>query len=458
MKSLLLIILISILYCGLVFPQHGVYRRNASLFLDYAKFRYDEKNTFLEVYYLLYYHPLDSSEAVKTAPLKFSLYDVTQELPLASEKIEVSFDEENTGETGLPVARGSLISSVLPPGEYRIEMLHLDETGGQTIDSVSHTLIAAPFKSNTITLSDLELCANIIPNSPNKSEVFYKNTMEVYPNPSCMFGSNNTQLYYYIELYNIRQFEEDSGVEIQVTIKDVAGNTHAQKNYTRNRGHESLVETGRFNVAEFTNGFYTLTFTAIDPVTRDSVSKVRNFYVVNRDQESFVGSSGALMRLFMQSGYFNMPEEAVDERFAQAQYIALKREIEQYVILTAVKAKRIFLFKFWQQRETGKPGLQDEYYERVQYANEEFDIAGKRQGWQSDRGRVHITYGKPDYIDRNPHSFDVSPYEIWYYYQMQGGVKFLFMDETGFGDYRLMSSTLKGEVFDPRWERFLLEN
>ncbi|RMG42915.1 MAG: GWxTD domain-containing protein, partial [Methanobacteriota archaeon] len=122
-----------------------------------------------------------------------------------------------------------------------------------------------------------------------------------------------------------------------------------------------------------------------------------------------------------------------------------------YKSLDSVEKKRDLLFKFWYQQEKEHPGLREEYYERVAYANEFYAFANV-PGWKSDRGRVYIVYGKPTRVEQFPNGPNHRPFEIWYYDQLEGGSRFYFVDNTGFGDYRLVTSTYRGEVYDPGWE------
>jgi hypothetical protein len=43
---------------------------------------------------------------------------------------------------------------------------------------------------------------------------------------------------------------------------------------------------------------------------------------------------------------------------------------------------------------------------------------------------------------------------MWYYDNLagQGQVYFLFIDESGFGEYNMVHSTARGERRDPKWE------
>ncbi len=98
----------------------------------------------------------------------------------------------------------------------------------------------------------------------------------------------------------------------------------------------------------------------------------------------------------------------------------------------------------------------DVYLERVQQVNDEFGEKagrGEQSGWRTDRGRILLIYGAPD--ERLQRAFprdNSSPYEIWGYDSAPGYV-FLFVDETGFDNYRLVVSTDPRESTLPDWYR-----
>ena len=87
----------------------------------------------------------------------------------------------------------------------------------------------------------------------------------------------------------------------------------------------------------------------------------------------------------------------------------------------------------------------EEYYARVAYANKHFSHLG--DGWKTDMGMVFVLYGAPENIERHPFDANDKPYEIWYYYNL--GRQFIFVDHSGFGDYRLTYPTtdLWGRIY-----------
>jgi hypothetical protein len=77
----------------------------------------------------------------------------------------------------------------------------------------------------------------------------------------------------------------------------------------------------------------------------------------------------------------------------------------------------------------------EQYYARVEYANKHFSHF--QEGWRTDMGMVYITFGPPNNVERHPFDIDSKPYEIWAYYDLN--YQFVFVDQTGFGDYRLIT-------------------
>lgn len=52
-------------------------------------------------------------------------------------------------------------------------------------------------------------------------------------------------------------------------------------------------------------------------------------------------------------------------------------------------------------------------------------------------GMVYVTLGSPNNVERHPFEYDSKPYEVWDYYDINR--RFVFVDQTGFGDYRLVT-------------------
>jgi len=81
-------------------------------------------------------------------------------------------------------------------------------------------------------------------------------------------------------------------------------------------------------------------------------------------------------------------------------YIITGQERRDFLALKTDADRLQFVEKFWERRNP-TPGaasnaFKEEHYRRLAYANEHF--ASSVPGWQTDRGRIYITYGPPDQI------------------------------------------------------------
>ena len=121
------------------------------------------------------------------------------------------------------------------------------------------------------------------------------------------------------------------------------------------------------------------------------------------------------------------------------------------------EAQARFVREFWRRRDptsgTSANELYEEHVKRLAEADAKFS-SGKR-GRFTDRGRVYITWGPPDFIETNPtggRGFALGalseapelPTEIWTYEHLAGlpgrtgRVQVVFVDK-GAGDYRLLT-------------------
>jgi len=436
-KYIVIFILISI-------PISGSSQNGINLFLDYARFRYDEEVSYLEIYYLI--NAATEMEKEEKVYLDLKIVDAQNDSLLATQELQVSFNKDQEES---PSPKLGLVKALLPEGQYTLKMLGYVNEPTQRLDTVSMNANIKAFIQEKIMLSDVELCSNIIPNSKRTDDVFYKNTMEVIPNPTGIYTMQNPRLYYYVEMYNLdTEDTNNGGLQIEIVIADETGQIRSKKNYDRHQRTESLVEKGAFDISKLESGLYALIFAVTDTSANYSVYRRSQFYVDNPDVVTIEEEN--IDQKFMQSRYFRMDSEEADQYFAQASYIANKEEINIYNSLADAEGKKRFLFEFWQRRNRENPGYEDNYYERVEYASERFGSSGM-EGWKTDMGRVYIVYGEPDQKERKPNTPSTNPYEVWYYYDIQGGVEFDFVDDLGFGQYKLVNSTHRNEIQEKEW-------
>lgn len=136
-------------------------------------------------------------------------------------------------------------------------------------------------------------------------------------------------------------------------------------------------------------------------------------------------------------------------------YIITDEEKSVFENLTTPEEKEAFIEQFWFRRDpdprTANNEFKEEHYRRIAYANEKFQ-SGK-PGWMTDRGRVYIVHGEPEYIEQHPAGGPYQrsapagggsswsyPFEVWNYRYLEGvgqDIQLEFVDPSFSGEYRL---------------------
>ncbi len=132
----------------------------------------------------------------------------------------------------------------------------------------------------------------------------------------------------------------------------------------------------------------------------------------------------------------------IDSALDQMSYILTLDEKKELKELKQSEKEKFFK-KVWAKRDpiaqTKVNELMEEYYTRVNFAEDNFS-RGTSGGWKSDMGMIYILFGKPDDMTRSMNMQGSYNYQTWYYFEI--GEEFTFIDEYGFGDYRLRTPLL----------------
>ena len=92
---------------------------------------------------------------------------------------------------------------------------------------------------------------------------------------------------------------------------------------------------------------------------------------------------------------------------------------------------------YWEENDpssnTEENELLEEFNDRVKFSIKNFSI--NMPGWKSDRGKVYIVYGEPQFIDNTYQDNMGLKYQKWLY---PNGKEFIFIDRTMSGDYNLL--------------------
>jgi GWxTD domain-containing protein len=116
---------------------------------------------------------------------------------------------------------------------------------------------------------------------------------------------------------------------------------------------------------------------------------------------------------------------------------------------------KLFLYQFWVKRDKNNPKKPYDFYMKEVLTADQIFGTKILRGFQTDRGRVYLQYGKPDVRDQHENDSGVYPYEIWQYYKLNNRTnrRFIFYNpELATNRWILLHSDAIGETRDDRWQ------
>lgn len=423
--------------------------------IDIARFRMADSTALAEVYVGVPRHQLRFVPAAGRWQASFAC-----EVAIVSADSELfrhRWQAHDTAGDREEIKRGQMLFTQsrfqMPAGEYKFVVRVQDENGKAFGTRLLH-LEVDHFPSARLCLSDLQFACLI--EKDTTASIFHKNGFKVVPNPAAVYGTGMPLLYTYSEIYNL-SFPSDSNYAVSYRILDGNGR-EAKTMPLKLHGivGRSLVEVNAINIVSLPSGSYVLEQRVRDHTTAQEAANHRKFFVL-REQDVAARRPDLDWNVeTLIDHYRRMPEKELDEEFASAGYIATEAEKSVYASLS-LEGKREFIARFWNKRDetpdTPHNEFRENYLARVAYTNKSF--SGLRAGWKTDMGRVLLVYGSPNEIERMPSSSETRAHQIWKYFELEGGVDFVFVDIRGWGNFELVNSTARNELHDPNWERWL---
>lgn len=435
----------------------SVAQNNLTFDFDYAMFKDEGIKVYLELYYAFSPNELifkEKSPSKYEAIGRFKLDVINQNSgnTIASKDYRVPVELNDTSAGYKDFKLTGQLNMLLDSGSYLIKINASDFYDSAKSFSAEEEINLKPFDNDKFSISTIELASSII-RSNDENNLFYKNTLEVTPNPSNLFGNNLNKLYYYVELYNINSQELGSEFSVTASIANQEGTEikSSTKKYKVTDG--SKAEFGSLDISGLESNRYILFIKIFDSSNIELLRAYKYFYIYNSDAAKLNENTVEFDSQYLLSEYPKMTDEQIDEEFKKSVYLLSDKHKKNYESLKSIDEKKMFMFKFWKSIE--KVITKKEYFSRIDYASKNFK-SDFREGWKTDRGRIYAIYGKYDDIERFPYQGFQRAYEIWTYNYVQGGVIFVFMDNSaGFGDFILIHSTAQNEYRDDNWKERL---
>ena len=429
--------------------------------IDFAQYRLQGNYVYLEVYYSitrqsLTYNKVESgfraAVNIKTYIKKNDSSMLVDSLVI--EDVVKSMDEISASQKFTEV---SIIQ--VEEGNYLLHSEFKDLSSNEKT-SAKDSLYLKSIPETELALSDIEL-ATLIKSQSLPALRFDKNGLRVIPNPSNVFGTGLSNLNFYTEVYNLEIEANAKGTTYHSNyyILDQNNNivTEVLGRSKKKPGSSSIIH-GALDVSQLATGLYCFKVVVIDDFSGKTVESKKDFQIYSMKDVMLTSTSTSKPKEETPPNEFlNMDEKALNEYFNQIKYIAFKEEQKIFKKLD-INGKRNFLNDFWKKRDpqpiTKINEAKIKYTHLLEYANKNFSV-GKKAGWKTDRARVLLRYGQPDEVQRKPSNMDHKAYQIWLYYNVQGGVEFVFVDIRRIRDLQLVHSTHPNEVHEYEWfERY----
>jgi len=441
--------------------QHANAQSNFGFEYDFCTFRSDDTSSFIELYYSFYQTDLKFIRSANgyqaDGLIDLDIISKASNKSVINQIYKVPLAINDTSGYNKQTKLLGQINIILKKADYYFILKAGDYNDTSKHVILKDTISLKNENINSVQASSLQLASKIEKSSDNLS-VFYKNQLEVTPNPSKIFGKNMSEVYYYIEFYNLSNKTLTDNYTIFKTITDLNNNEVKSGSNGYKMKNESKVEFGSFNVSDMPTGRYNLNVSLLDENGKE-LSKENNYFWVYNNPDTSAVSNSELDNAYLMSEYKDYSESQIQNEIDLLLYIfpvKLKEEIEK---TSDIETKRRLLFKFWKGNDPNPSTTINEfkvlYFDRIKFANKNFKSIYK-EGWKTDRGRIYLLYGAPSDLDRFPFESDQRAYEVWKYDKVQGGVEFDFVDLSGNGDnFALVNSTAIGELRDDNWKNKL---
>ena len=381
----------------------------------------------------------------------------------------------------VPISDTSLIAAnlidqqrtALPDGTYWWEMQFKDLNNGDNTTTFKREISIKSPEAAQVAVSDIMLIERY---APSKSENQYsRNGYDMVPNVLYYFPASLDRLALYAEIYNTDQTVSDSNFLVKYYIAQQGGiQAHQNKQGTKKINRASVnVVFADFDISQLYSGNYEIVV-EVRNRKNEIISSKRTAFQRNKKNPNAeqigktTNNSTEISRLDFQ----NIP---IEQTFVQnlslqdAEYQLyaimplLVDDAEMRVVKNLLNSKDLtyakrYLFRFWERINPASPKNAFDKYQTDLKQMDELYGTPFQKGFETERGRVHLRYGKPNDVLAVPNDPVAFPYQVWHYYQLADGqkdIRFVFYQPDESSDYRLIHADAKNEPYEPNWKRWV---
>ncbi len=347
----------------------------------------------------------------------------------------------------------------LNPGVYKL-LLEIKDNNSPTNNTiVQNRKIMVPSFTDSICFSSISNLQSVS-NSTNEQSVFYKNGFDMLPFISDMYGQDLDKIQVYGEIYQSdRYLGNGTPCMVKYYVRDKFTKRMLPDfvNFSRVKAEPIVPFIGQIPIQNLESGNYELVMELIDKNNKVWAQKQVLFSRFNKNTFNQLVNTDVQIENTFISKYKNMD--------TIAEYIKCLRPIANNIQKTFIdnfksenstlEMRQNFFYSFWFEKNKLNPEVAwNAYKESVNYVNKVYKSLNLK-GYSTDRGRVYLQYGKPDYVTKFDHEPSTYPYEIWQYNQMaqRTNCRFVFYNPVlADNTYPLIHSEAVNEMRNDRWQ------
>lgn len=435
---------------------------------DAATFQYAEDEALVEVYlsFRAASLPFERADAgfLATVPARIRLVPSSMAGPSGTQR-EAVYDQTLAFPYALDDTTGLTDEQVLveqvrflaPPGEYEMEVT-ITPQDGPTVGAVVDLALPDYASTGGTAISALQLATTI--GRAEEGDPMSKSGLSIRPNPDAYYGGASAPVQYYAEVYNPPSESETYTVLAFLAESATGAPMPDLERRVERRVRPVDIAVGAIDVQTVPSGIYYLRLVVLDASNQSVAEQSKRLFIINPDVVSETDGLGAMT--YEETLFEAMGEEELALNVRHAFVVASQRERQQIAQLSSDDERRGFLTTFWTDRDqNASPTVNDArrtFYERLVAVNDRFGEPGGKVGFETDRGRIYLTYGPPSELDRRPFDTQYSPHEVWTYENIPGEGRsvFVFVDRYSAAQYELIHSDVTGEVSVPNWQTEVL--
>jgi len=372
----------------------------------------------------------------------------------------------------------------LQPGFVKMKLVLTDLADSVNRFTYLDSFTIPPVAKKTF-YSELQLLDTVIESAAETA--FKKNGRQQVPVCANFLDENKTMLHYYAELYGANKISADDYPLIQkisLVRKERETPTHDFQRTDSIKSQEVSLVSGSFPIAALASGNYFVRITlennshniiatqslffqrlnlhpaTIAPDTSKTKKKVEasdtameQVTLINLNK-TFVakydlGRIRAILKMLLP--FSNGQETQTINNF-------LKAPDETYM--------RYYIYNYFSAINKDDPGKAwKDFTEKIEDVNARYNTKNV-PGYETDRGFMYLRYGQPTDVITVENENGSLPYEIWQYdvltqtnhKDITNGLFLFYKPNQIMSDFRLLHSTVSGEIENPAWRSYLYLN